>query len=105
MHLIKLLPEKYHINSHNLNSTEDNMNNSYFSRYNVTHRETARECHYSLSTTTRVYLSMCCSFNNIPLLGVTDYYLKRVRILFIVSRVRMAMNLDLKAINGVISCM
>lgn len=104
MHLIKLLPVKYNINSHTLNNTENNRNNSYFSRYNVTHRETACECHYSLSTTTRVHLTMCSSFNNIPQLGVTDCYLKHVRIMFMVSILRIAVNLDLKVINLIISC-
>lgn len=101
MHVIKLLPVKYHINSHTLNNTEDNMNNSYFSRYNVTHRETACECHYSLATTTRMYLTLCSSFNNITQLGVTDCYLKHVRIMCMVSKLRIDVNL--KLINSVIS--
>lgn len=104
MHLIKLLPVKYYINSHTLESTEDNMNNRYFSRYNVTHRETACECHYSLSTTAREYLNMCSSFNNIPQLGVTGCYLKYVRIILMMPGLRIPVNLDLKVINPIISC-
>jgi len=47
---------------------------------------------------------MCSSFNYITQLEVTDCYLYHVRIMFRASTLRVAMNLRLKVINSIITC-